>query len=163
MLLAPHRLADGTLALVRPIGPGDKPALRKAFGRLSPESARLRFLAPKPRLTAAELRYLTEVDGFDHIALVAVAEHDPGLILGVARCVRLAAEPDAAEVAIVVGDPWQGQRLGSHLGLVLADLARRNGVERFTASILSDNVAAHRLLAGISARLAAPPAAPRAA
>ena len=41
------------------------------------ESARLRFLAPKPRFTLAELRYLTEVDHVDHFALVAVLADAP--------------------------------------------------------------------------------------
>lgn len=153
MLLPPHRLADGTLVLLRPIGADDRGRLLEAFGRLSPESARLRFLAPKPRLSSAELRYLTEVDGDDHVAIVAVLAHRPGFIVGVGRFVRWPDRPDAAEVAIVVGDPWQGAGLGRHIGLVLADLARAHGVRRFTASLLSDNRAAHRLFERISARL----------
>jgi hypothetical protein len=39
------------------------------------------------------------------------------------------------------------------MGLALADLALRHGIKRFTASLLSDNVVAHRLFARISQRL----------
>ena len=153
MLLRPYRLADGTQVLLRPIRADDKRRLGAAFSRLSPETQTLRFLGPKPRLTTADLRYLTEIDGADHVALVAVLAHRPAIIVGVGRFVRSAEDPEAAEVAVVIGDPWQQQGLGRHMGLALADLARRRGIRRFTASMLSENVAAHRLFAGISARL----------
>lgn len=139
--------------VLRPIRPDDKRHLSEAFSRLSPESARRRFLGPKVRLSGSELRYLTEIDGDDHVALLAVKAHDPDFIVGVARFVRWRDRPDAAEAAIVIGDPWQGQGVGRWMGLALADLARAHGVKRFTASLLSDNRAAHRLFETISARL----------
>jgi RimJ/RimL family protein N-acetyltransferase len=146
-------MADGTRVLLRPIRADDKPLLRAAFEQLSPESARLRFLAPKSRLSSAELRYLTEIDGADHAAVVAVLAHRPRMIVGVGRYVRDPLDRESAEVAVVIGDPWQHQGLGRHIGLVLAELARANGIRRFTAMLLSDNVAAHRLFERISNRL----------
>lgn len=139
--------------LLRPIRADDKHRLKEAFGRLSPESARLRFLAPKSKLSSSELRYLTEIDGDHHVAVVAVLSHNPSFIVGVGRFVRWDDRPDSAEVAIVVGDPWQGVGLGRHMGVVLADIARAHGIEHFTASLLSDNRAAHRLFERISERL----------
>jgi hypothetical protein len=64
-----HRLPDGTRVAIRPIEPGDKARLAEGLRRLSQETIRRRFLAAKPRFTSAELRYLTEIDGVDHIAL----------------------------------------------------------------------------------------------
>jgi RimJ/RimL family protein N-acetyltransferase len=120
---------------------------------LSPQSARLRFLAPKNHLTVAELRYLTEVDHIDHYALVAVLADDPTTMAGVGRWVRDGDHPDAAEVAIVVGDCYQRQGLGTALGTALGDGARALGVARFTAMMLPENTAAQRLFAHISGRL----------
>ena len=120
---------------------------------LSPQSARLRFLAPKNHLTLAELRYLTEVDHVDHYALVAVLADDPTTMAGVGRWVRDGDHPDAAEVAIVVGDCYQRQGLGTALGTALGDGARALGIARFTALMLPDNTAAQRLFARISGRL----------
>ena len=120
---------------------------------LSPRSARLRFLAPKNHLTLAELRYLTEVDHIDHYALVAVLADDPATMAGVGRWVRDGEHPDAAEVAVVVGDCHQGQGLGTALGVALADGARALGIARFTAIMLPENTAARRLFAHISGRL----------
>src|ERR687897_58989 len=51
--------------------------------------------------------------------------------VAVARCVRLPDRPDTAEMAIVVGDPFQGQGLGRALTLALADAAVAVGIRRF--------------------------------
>ena len=75
----------GTRVVIRPIRPGDKERLADGLRRLSDESIRKRFLAAKPRFTRSELRYLTEVDGVNHIALVAVLEEDPDQLVAVAR------------------------------------------------------------------------------
>jgi RimJ/RimL family protein N-acetyltransferase len=148
-----HVLPDGTRIHIRPIRPGDKPRLAAAIARLSPESARRRFLAAKPGLTKGELRYLTEVDGEDHLALVALAgEEDDAPIAGVARCVREHPGSDAAEFAIVIGDPLQGMGLGGALAAALADAACRVGIRRFTASTLADNIAVTRLLDSVALR-----------
>jgi RimJ/RimL family protein N-acetyltransferase len=139
--------------IIRPIGPADAAALAAAHGRLSPESVRRRYLSPKPRLSARELRYLTDVDGVNHVALVGVSAEEPDRIVAVARFVRSADDPQAAEAAIVIADKLQGQGLGTRLGLALADAARVRGITRFTATLLRDNAAAHALFVRISDRL----------
>ena len=148
-----HTLLDGTSLLLRPIEAGDKARLSVALGRLSQETIRRRFLAAKPRFSSSELRYLTEVDGRNHLALVAVLADDPDTIAGVARCVRLPAEPQTAEFAIVVGDPMQGRGLGTLLARELAGAARAAGIRRFAATMLGDNDAVRRLMGTISAHL----------
>jgi RimJ/RimL family protein N-acetyltransferase len=146
-------LRNGTRVLIRPITADDKALLVRGMAALSPRSARLRFLAPKDHLSLAELRYLTEVDHVDHYALVAVLADDPSTLAGVGRWVRDGEHPEAAEVAVVVGDCHQGQGLGTALGVALADGARALGVGRFTALMLPENTAAQRLFAHISGRL----------
>jgi GNAT superfamily N-acetyltransferase len=146
-------LDRGTRVRIRPIEPGDKEKLVTGLRQLSEESIRKRFLAAKPRFTSAELRYLTEVDGFNHIALVAVLEDDPDQLVAVARCVRLPDPPATAEMAIVVGDPWQGQGLGRALATRLADAALAVGIRQFAATMLGDNEAARRLMRTFARRL----------
>jgi protein lysine acetyltransferase len=136
--------------VIRPIEPGDKERLVDGLRQLSEESIRKRFLAAKPRFTRAELRYLTEVDGVNHIALVAL---DGDQLVAVARCVRLPDRPGTAEMAIVVGDPWQRQGLGTALAQALADAAVAVGIRRFAATMLGDNEAARRLMRTFSRRL----------
>jgi RimJ/RimL family protein N-acetyltransferase len=146
-------LTDGTQVRIRPIRPGDKALLEDGLARLSPESVRRRFLAAKPRFSAAELRYLTEVDGHDHVALVGVLASDPGCLVAVARSVRLREQPDTAEMAVVVGDAWQGAGLGAAISEALADAVLHTGVRRIAATMAGDNVPARRLLRRIAGRL----------
>jgi RimJ/RimL family protein N-acetyltransferase len=148
-----HDLPDGTRVRIRPVEPDDKPLLAAAMAQLSRESIRRRFLAAKPSLSAAELRYLTEVDGVDHIALVSVLDDEPGRLAAVARCVRVEPGATTADFAIVVGDALQGRGLGSVLARALADAARAVGIRRFSATTLADNVAVRRLMDSLAVRV----------
>lgn len=139
--------------LLRRITPEDKDALVAGLGHLSERSVYQRFLAPKPRLTSSELRYLTEVDFVDHHALVAVLARSPEVVVGVGRWVRSTESPTDAEIAIVIADDLQGRGVGTQLGRALTEAARARGIERFTASMLPSNQAAHRLFAKISSQL----------
>ena len=70
-----------------------------------------------------------------------------------ARYVALADEPGTADVAIVVATHLQGQGLGSVLAAHLAEEAFRQGVRRFSATMLGDNRGAHRLMAQLTDHL----------
>jgi RimJ/RimL family protein N-acetyltransferase len=146
-------LPDGTAVRIRPIAPDDKTKLVTGLRQLSLETIRKRFLAAKPRFSASELRYLTEVDGSNHIALVAVLEEQPSQLVAVARCVRLPDRPDTAEMAIVVGDPFQGRGVGRAITHALADAAIDAGIQHFAATMAGDNVAARRLMQTFERRL----------
>jgi GNAT superfamily N-acetyltransferase len=135
---------------LRRIAPEDKDALVAGLGRLSDRSVYQRFLSPKPRLSSSELRYLTEVDFVDHYALVAVLARRPDVLVAVGRWVRDHERPWEADVAIVVADDLQGRGVGRTLGSRLADAAVERGIRRFTATMLAENRAAHRLFASIS-------------
>jgi RimJ/RimL family protein N-acetyltransferase len=149
-----ERLLDGAPVVIRPIRPDDKGMLSDGLRRLSPQSAQRRFLTPKRSFSRAELRYLTEVDGRDHVALVAEYPVDPiRRLIAVARFVRLHDDPEAAEIAVTVADEWQGRGLGSLLGMHLAHAARNRNIRRFTATMQSDNVPAHRLMGRLTDQL----------
>jgi RimJ/RimL family protein N-acetyltransferase len=139
---------------LRPIRPDDKHLLVAGLGRLSERSRYQRFLSAKPRLSPSELRYLTEVDHVDHVALVAVLAASPATLIGVGRWVRDTEHPNEAEIAIAVADELQGRGVGTTIGRALADAALDRGIVRFTATMLPDNVAAHRLFEKISEHLA---------
>lgn len=157
-------LRDGRVVTVRQIRPDDGPRLREAHGRLSTESRYRRFMSSKPQLSTADTRYLVNVDGVDHFALVAtVAAQEAGnteqaddeaddaqMIIAVARFVRTKAEPEAAEFAIVVGDSYQRQGLATELMARLAQAAVERGVRRFRATMFSDNVAVVRLMEALA-------------
>ena len=140
-------LLDGTVVFVRPIAPEDKPLLVSFLRDLSPETAYRRFLSPKTTFTDDELRYLTEVDGRDHIAYVAVDAHDTDVLIGVGRVVRTSS--DTADMAIVIRDAWQGLGLGRRLATLLAVRAAVAGVKRIAGTMLADNRPALKLMKGV--------------
>jgi len=138
--------------LIRPIRADDGERLSASHTRLSPETRYRRFLSAKPQLTGADIQYLVHVDGIDHIALVATQPSIPGEpIVGVARCIRVPESPDAGEFAIVVADALQRRGVGTRLVGRLAELAVAQGITRFRATMLSQNLAIQRLLTGLAA------------
>ncbi len=154
-----HVLADGTKALLRHVRPDDAPELRRGLERLSPESRYRRFLGAVTTLTDEQLRYLTCVDGKDHVAIVAVrVSPGPGGEngLGIGRFVRLKDEPEVADVAITVLDDVQRKGLGRLLSLALARAAYERGIRRFRGQILADNTAVRELLEDVGAVLGDP-------
>jgi GNAT superfamily N-acetyltransferase len=60
--------------------------------------------------------------------------------------VRDETDPTLAEVAFIVGDDYQGRGVGSFLMAALAVAARGDGVRRFSARVLSDNLAMRTIL-----------------
>jgi GNAT superfamily N-acetyltransferase len=138
-------LADGARLRVRPIVPADREPLADAFDRLSDRSRRQRFLAPKPRLSARELDYLTDVDHVTHEALVAIDE-TTGDIVGVARYATGSAGGPVADMALVVVDAWQRRGIGHALAVRVVERARANGITRLTGTALADNRRVRSLL-----------------
>jgi len=148
----PIALRDGSKVLIRQVQPADAPLLADGFTRLSDRSRRMRFLARKDQLSAAELRYFTDVDHHDHEALGALDQAD-GRGVGVARYVRDAEDRHTAEVAITIVDDWQGRGLGTELLTRLSSRARSEGIRRFTALVADDNRAMAGLLRNMNASL----------
>jgi RimJ/RimL family protein N-acetyltransferase len=133
--------------VIRPIRGDDHGRLRDSHDRLSPESRYRRFLSSKPQLTVADTRYLVEIDGCDHYALVATLPGVEGApIVAVARFIRFPDDREVAEMAIVVGDDHQRRGVGTELVNRLARAAVERGVRRFRATMLTDNLGIRRLL-----------------
>lgn len=130
---------------VRPVTAADRAGLAEAFRRLSERARHDRFLGPKPRLTSAELSYLTEIDHRTHEALAAVDPED-GALIGVARYATVRGERECADMALFVIDAWHGQGIGTLLGRRLLARAAENGIARLTATTFADNRPARAVL-----------------
>jgi RimJ/RimL family protein N-acetyltransferase len=138
-------LGDGTRLLLRQIDAEDSDGLAALFARLTPESRRRRFLSPKPRLTARELAYLTDIDHVHHEAIAAVDQRD-GSIVGVGRYADHADRPRIADVAVEVADELHGMGIGTALGRRTVKRARANGLTHLTATTLWENRSARAAL-----------------
>jgi RimJ/RimL family protein N-acetyltransferase len=137
----PFEARDGTELMLRPVLPGD--IQRAAHGQMmfSPETLYRRFLSVKPTV----LTYLFEVDYVDHFVWVVTDGADGPVIAG-ARFVRDHNDPTLAEIASTVADAYQGRGIGAVLFSALAVAARVDGVTKFQAQVLSDNLPARALL-----------------
>lgn len=136
------RLRDGSLVRLRPIRKEDARHAEAFFQWLSEETRYLRFMYQVKELTPEILAGALAQDGLKRVALVAepldpaVSEPTPAVAIG-----RYAPTPDerVCEVAITVGDAWQGRGVGSALLRRLIVLARRAGYCEMCATALTTN------------------------
>ncbi len=138
----PIRVRDGTHLMVRPVLPGDRERTVHGHIQFSSETLYRRFMtarAPTPAL----MQYLSEVDYVDHFVWVVTDGSDP---VADARFVRDENDPTVAEIAFTVADAYQGRGIGSFLIGALAIAAKVDGVKRFSARMLSDNVSMRAIM-----------------
>jgi CRP-like cAMP-binding protein len=132
----PIRVRDGTEMLLRPVLPGDDERTVHGSVEFSGETLYRRFMSarvPSPAL----MHYLSEVDYVDHFVWV-VTDLD-GSPVADARFVRDEHDSTVAEIAFTVADAYQGRGIGSFLITALAIIARLDGIEKFSARVLSEN------------------------
>ncbi len=141
-------LADGGPITLRAVTPADRARIVEGFGRLSPESRRLRFHEPRQSLTDSELEFLTTIDQDRHVSWCACLPDGTGV--GIARYV---VDPDgrAAEIAIAVLDAHQHRGVGRALLRRLAEIASSRGIVTFHATVLAENRAMLALIERIAA------------
>lgn len=133
-------LDDGSAVLVRAIAPSDKDMLAKAFSELDRESVQMRFFRNIKSLSAEELKYFTEVDFVNHVAIgVGLLEDDKVFPIGVGRYIVDKDHPKKAEIALTVDEFHRGIGVGTLMLRSLCDIAKENGIEVFEAVMLDSN------------------------
>ena len=129
----------GMEIFVRPIKPEDAPLLVKLFYALSKKTVYYRFFSPMKSLPPHMLAHFTQIDYDRDMALVAFDQTQPReRMLGVARIMSF---PDGkrAEIAVAVGDPWQGEGIGVVLMERLIAIARERGKETLRGYAFREN------------------------
>ncbi|WIN00571.1 GNAT family N-acetyltransferase [Actinoplanes oblitus] len=138
------RLAEGRVALIRPIVPADRLPLACAILSADADTLYRRFLGSPPPLTPALLTYLCTVDYQKRFALVA---GDPRTEEGIAVARYEATGGASAEIAVAVDPRWRRIGLATALVEILAEAALDRGIHTFTASYLAENRPVAALLA----------------
>ena len=140
----PVRMRDGTELYLRPVLPGDSERTSDGSIEFSSETLYRRFQTTRTP-TDSMMTYLFEVDYKHHFVWV-MTDGEDGPVVADARFVRDETDPTLAEVAFIVGDDYQGRGVGSFLMAALAVAARGDGIRRFSARVLSDNLAMRKIL-----------------
>jgi RimJ/RimL family protein N-acetyltransferase len=137
-------LKNGTVVRIRPVRANDKNRITEAFRNLETESIYTRFFHHKRELSDDELKFATEVDFENVVALVVtVGEGENEVIIGGGRYVAFdpANNLRSAEVAFTVEEDYHRQGIAGRLLRHLVHIARRNGVSQFEAEVLPQNKA----------------------
>ncbi len=130
---------SGRAIHLRPVLPTDEDMMRELFYRCSEHTLYHRFFAKMNAMPHHKLKKFVNIDYVDNMALVAVTREDEHeMIVAVGRY-SVDKASNAAEVAFIVRDDWQGQGLAITIFNQLLKVARKRGIVRFTAEVLSDN------------------------
>jgi acetyltransferase len=132
-------MKNGTPVLIRPVRPEDEPMLQEFMKNLSSETIYFRFFHQIKYMPHEQLAKLCQVDYDREIALVAV-EQPPGRerILGMCHLYTHLGQEEA-ELAVVIGDPWQREGLGRKLVSIGMDIARQKGIKKIVGVVLPEN------------------------
>jgi len=147
------KLRDGTPVFIRMIRPEDEPAMIRFHKMLSERTVWLRYfhaLGYSERVAHTRLIRICFSDYDRELALVAelVDPNERGErdIVAVGRLSKFPLG-NRGEFALVVGDPWQHQGLGSELLSVIVQLAKEERLGRVSADILPENVDMQKIAA----------------
>ncbi|SDP44919.1 acetyltransferase [Desulforhopalus singaporensis] len=130
---------EGTELVIRPVRPEDAPLFSELFKVLSPTTIYHRFFGVMTKLPPELLSRFTQIDYDREIALAAIdeaPEHER--MLGGARIVG-EADGKEGEIAVLVGDPWQGKGIGAGLMRRCLDIAEKRGFKHITGTVLKEN------------------------
>jgi acetyltransferase len=137
--ITPWQLSDGTEVLLRPIRPEDEPAEHEMLSSLSEDTLRARFFSLIKDISHEWLILFCNIDYDRHMAIVAeVQENGRRRMIGVARLI-MDQDLTSGEVAVLVRDSFQGNRLGTKLIEMLIGIARERGLEDIRADALTKN------------------------
>ncbi len=131
--------SGGKAVHMRPVRPTDEDMMRELFYSCSAETLYHRFFAKMTSMPHHKLKKFVNIDYANNMALASVTQEDEHeMIVAVGRY-SLEKSTNAAEVAFIVRDDWQGQGLAISMFHQLLEIARKRGIVRFTADVLHDN------------------------
>jgi acetyltransferase len=154
----PWATTSGIPLLIRPIRPEDEPLMVRFHEKLSERSVYLRYFQPLKlslRIAHERLTRICFIDYDREMALVAVhreAPDGPEEIVAVGRLSRLHGVNEA-ECAVLVGDNYQRQGLGSELFRRLLDFARAERIGRLVSTMLPENLEMRAICAHLGFRV----------
>jgi acyl-CoA hydrolase/ribosomal protein S18 acetylase RimI-like enzyme len=135
----------GERILLRPTKISDEPLLKDFFYSLSDESLYQRFISVRKDIPHEMLQDFVVIDYTSKMTILAVlGESGKETIAGIGQ-LCLNGDLKTADIALAVRDRYQNQGLGTELIRHLTCLARKRGLQGFTAEVLAGNQPVFRL------------------
>ncbi len=156
-----RRLKDGTPVSVFRLSGVDaergrlwlRERINEGYERLSPRSRRLRFVSPPHHLAPWQLDHLSDLDPRRSSIWVARDDTAPQPVgVGLARYIRLAERPEAAEVALTVLDDYQNRGMGRIFLELMMRHGREQGLKLLLGYVLPENSPMLHLFETLGAR-----------
>jgi acetyltransferase len=133
------KLKDGPGVIIRPIRPEDEPLLEELLKNSSEQTLMLRFFRKISDMSHEQLVRYCNIDydrELSFVAVLLIAQRER--LIGEARISKL---PDLenAEMAVIVGDQWQGQGIGKALCMHCLKIAKELGIKKMWMEVLKGN------------------------
>jgi acetyltransferase len=138
------RAIDGSRMTLRPMLKSDAPLVKESLGQLSSESRRNRFFSAVREFSDETVRRLTDFDPASEFAVVVIRKEN-GREIPIAGGRFVHCDDRRCEFSVLVGDPWQGQRIGHRILRTLIREASRRGLRQMDGYVLADNRAMLKL------------------
>jgi len=132
-------LKDGSKVLLRPIKPSDATMKQDLFYSLSKETVTRRYLGSLKAMPLKRIWPYVIVDYDKEMVIVGTVQDDGNESLIAIGSYSRVPNTNLAEVALVVRDDWQNKGLGTLLFNYLCEIAKKRGLDGFTAWVLADN------------------------
>lgn len=134
-----HTFKGGLEVRFRAIRPSDEEEMRRLFYRFSDDAVYYRYFTPLSVMPHDKMQAYVNVDRNRCLSIVGLAgESGNEKIIAEARFAKLQTRP-YADVAFVVDDDYQALGIGTYLFGMLVRLAKKRGIQGFTASVLAKN------------------------
>ncbi|MDQ7787737.1 MAG: bifunctional acetate--CoA ligase family protein/GNAT family N-acetyltransferase [Thermodesulfovibrionales bacterium] len=133
------KLKDGPTVIIRPIRPEDEPLLAELLRTSSEQTLMMRFFRKVTEITHEQLVRYCHTDYDREMSFVGVIrDGDRETLIGEVRISKLP-DMESAEMAVIVGDQWQGQGIGKALCVHCLKIAKELGITKMWMEILQMN------------------------
>jgi len=138
-ILVTHVFPGNIPVRFRAIKPSDEEDMRKLFYRFSDKAVYYRYFSPIKTMPHMMMQEYVNVDYGHTMSIVGLAGESGGVRIIAEGRYALSKDRPYADVAFVVDEKFQGLGIGSFLLNLLISVARKRGVEGFTADLLVEN------------------------
>lgn len=124
---------------LRPVNINDEPLIKDFFYALSDKSLQRRFMAIKRDVPHTMRQKFVIIDYTKELTILAsIKTNGRETIIGMGQLLK-DEHTNTAEVAFAVRDEFQGRGIGTELLSYITMLAKKEGLQGFTAEVLADN------------------------